>query len=145
MRLRLELTPWEVGEGVPVLLHRGGGGRNAALKHRGAPGSSADDLGDVRALTRKSAPSIVPGEGRTGAEGGHQEALSTLSPLPPRQEAMPKPARAHQFVLVEHQAVVVRHHAEAVPPLLVLLDVLEEVPRVDDVVLQRDLPGGDPR
>jgi len=49
----------------------------------------------------------------------------------------------HQFVLVEDQAVVVRDHAEAVPPLFVLLDVLEEVARVDDVVLQRDLRGED--
>lgn len=49
----------------------------------------------------------------------------------------------HQFVLVEDQPVVVRHHAEAVPPLLVLLDVLEDVARVDDVVLQRNLQGED--
>ena len=45
----------------------------------------------------------------------------------------------HHFVLVEHQPVVVRHETEAVPPLLVVLLVLEEVPREDDALLQGHL------
>lgn len=96
-------------------------------------------------ISGMSKPKHCPWGGQDGSRGGTSSALSTLSSLPPCREAMPKPGRPHQFVLVEHQAVVVRHHAEAVPPLLVLLDVLEEVARVDDVVLQRDLPGGDLR
>lgn len=41
----------------------------------------------------------------------------------------------HHFVLVEHQPIVVRHETEAVPPLLVVLLVLEEVPREDDTLI----------
>lgn len=50
--------------------------------------------------------------------------------------------RAHHFVLVQHQPVVVRHETEAVPPLLVVLLVLEEVPREDDALIQRHLQVG---
>lgn len=51
-----------------------------------------------------------------------------------------RPGRGpHHFVLVQHQPVVVGHEAEAVPPLLVVLLVLEEVPREDDAFLQRHL------
>lgn len=45
----------------------------------------------------------------------------------------------HHFVLVEDQPVVMGHEAEAVPPLLVVLLVLEEVPREDDAFVQRHL------
>lgn len=45
----------------------------------------------------------------------------------------------HHFVLVEHQPIVVRHEAEAVPPLLAVLLVLEEVPREDDALIQGHL------
>lgn len=47
--------------------------------------------------------------------------------------------RPHHFVLVEDQPIVVGHEAEAVPPLLVVLLVLEEVPREDDALIQRHL------
>lgn len=46
---------------------------------------------------------------------------------------------AHHFVLMQHQPVVVGHQAEAVPPLLAVLLVLEEVPREDDALVQRHL------
>lgn len=49
---------------------------------------------------------------------------------------------AHHFVLIQHQPVVVRHETEAVPPLLVVLLVLEEVPGEDDALIQRHLSGG---
>lgn len=45
----------------------------------------------------------------------------------------------HHFVLVEDQPIVMGHEAEAVPPLLVVLLVLEEVPREDDAFVQRHL------
>lgn len=49
--------------------------------------------------------------------------------------------RPHHFVLVQDQPVVVGHEAEAVPPLLAVLLVLEEVPREDDALVQRHLEG----
>lgn len=48
----------------------------------------------------------------------------------------------HRSVLVEDQPVVVGHEAKAVPPLLVVLLVLEEVPREDDALIQRHLREG---
>lgn len=48
----------------------------------------------------------------------------------------------HHFVLVEHQPIVVRHETEAVPPFLVVLLVLEEVPREDDALIQWHLRVG---
>ena len=50
--------------------------------------------------------------------------------------------RTHRLALVEADGVGARHEDEAVPPLPVLLQVLEQVPREDGAVHEGVLPWG---
>lgn len=81
-------------------------------------------------LTFRSQGACSINNHRVGSCGDVKEALGQA------WEAWGEP---HHFVLVKHQPIVVWHEAEAVPPLLVVLLVLEEVPREDDALLQGHL------